>query len=78
MSLTLNPPEKKRPVLHQRIDELPDEDLDLVERMLARLEMDRLWRQVQDGFTQDWAAGRYERLDEIIQEVRTELRQRAA
>jgi hypothetical protein len=65
-------------LLHQLIDELPAEELDLVERLLARLEMDRLWQQVQEGFTQDWAEGKYTQLDEIIRDVRTELKQRAA
>jgi hypothetical protein len=65
-------------VLHKLIDELPAEELDLVERLLARLEMDRLWQQAQEGFTLDWAEGKYARLDEIIRDVRTELKQRAA
>jgi len=29
------------------------------------------------GFTEDWDAGKYARLDEIIREVRAELKQRA-
>ncbi len=71
-------PEVLRPLLHQRIDELPVEELDLVERVLARLEMDRLWQQVQEGFTQDWADGKYTRLDDIIREVRSTLKAQAA
>lgn len=67
--------EMKRPVLHQFIDELPAEELELVERLLARLEMNRLWQQVQEGFTQDWAEGKYARLDDIIRDVRAELNQ---
>jgi len=68
------PPEQKRPVLHKLIDELPAEELELVERLLARLEMDRLWKEVREGFTQDWADGKYMKLDEIIHEVRMELK----
>ena len=71
-------PELKRPTLHKLIDELPAEEIDLVEHVLARLEMDRLWQQVRAGFTQDWVDGKYARLDELIQEVRAELNQRAA
>lgn len=78
MSPTLTPPERKRPVLHKLIDELPAEELDLVERLLARLEMDRLWQQVQEGFTQDWTKDKYARVDEIIRDVRTEMKQRTA
>lgn len=73
-----SPPEQKRPVLHKLIDELPAEELELVERLLARLEMDRLWKEVREGFAQDWSDGKYSRLDEIICEVRTDLKQRAA
>jgi|GEM_PF-1530976 len=67
-------PEQKRPVLHKLIDELPAEELELVERLLARLEMDRLWKEVRQGFTQDWADGKYMKLDEIIREVRMDLK----
>lgn len=73
-----SPPEQKRPVLHKLIDALPAEELELVERLLARLEMDRLWKEVSEGFTQDWTEGKYGRLDEIIREVRADLSQRAA
>lgn len=72
------PPDQKRPALHRLIDDLPAEDLALVEQVLARLEMDRLWKGVQEGFTADWEAGKYQRLDEVIQEVRADLQQRAA
>ncbi len=65
-------------MLHKLIDELPAEELDLVERLLARLEMDRLWQQVQEGFTQDWTKDKYARVDEIIRDVRTEMKQRTA
>lgn len=71
-------PEQKRPVLHELIDALPAEELELVERLLARLEMDRLWKDVREGFTQDWAEGKFARLDEIIGEVRADLRTRSA
>jgi hypothetical protein len=47
------------------------------ERFLARLEMHRLWKGVREGCTEDWDAGKYARLDEIIREVRAELKQRA-
>jgi hypothetical protein len=71
-------PEQKRPVLHELIDALPAEELELVERLLARLEMDRLWKDVREGFTADWAAGKFVRLDEIIGEVRADLKKCSA
>ena len=77
MNAPITSPEQKRPVLHRLIDALPAEDLELAERFLARLEMHRLWKEVREGFTEDWDAGKYARLDEIIREVRAELKQRA-
>ena len=71
-------PEQKRPVLHELIDALPAEELELVERLLARLEMDRLWKDVREGFTQDSAEGKFARLDEIIGAVRADLKKRSA
>ncbi len=71
-------PEQKRPVLHELIDALPAEELELVERVLARLEMDRLWKDVREGFTADWAEEKFARLDEIIGEVRADLKKRSA
>ena len=71
-------PEQQRPVLHELIDALPAEELELVERLLARFKMDRLWKDVREGFTQDWTEGNFAWLDEIIEEVRTDLRERGA
>jgi hypothetical protein len=68
--------EQKRPALHKLIDELPADELELVEHLLARLETDRLWKEVSEGFTKDWADGKYDR--EIIREVRADLKRRAA
>lgn len=65
-------------MLHELIDALPAEELDLVERLLARLEMVRLWKDVRKGFTRDWEEGKFVRLDEIIGEVREDLRKRSA
>jgi hypothetical protein len=60
------------------IDNLPDEDLRVAELVLGRLEMDRLWKEVREGFDNDWAAGKYEKLDEVIREVRESLKSHAA
>lgn len=71
-------PEHKRPALHQLIDSLPAEELEFVEKLLARLEMDRLWKELRQGFAQDFADGKFSRLDEIISEVRADLKKRSA
>ena len=62
-------PEQRLPFLHRMIDDLPAEELEVVELVLARLEMDRLWKEVREGFDEDWASGKYDRIDEVIQEV---------
>ena len=72
------PREQRLPVLHRMIDDLPDEELQVAELVLARLEMDRLWKEVREGFDNDWASGKYEKLDEVIREVRENLKTHAA
>ena len=71
-------PEQKRSVLHEPIDALPAEELELVERLLAPLKMDRLWKDVREGFTRNSAEGKFARLDEIVGEVRVDLKKRSA
>lgn len=71
-------PEQKRPALHRLIDDLSATELELVEKVLARIEMDRLWNETREAFTADWADGKYDRLDEVIRQVRADLKQRAA
>lgn len=72
------PPAERLPMLHRMIDDLPLEELEIVEHVLARLEMDRLWKEVREGFNTDWKTGKYERLDEVIREVREGLKPNAA
>ena len=72
------PPEQRLPLLHKMIDDLPPEELEVVEHVLGRLEMDRLWKDVREGFSSDWEAGKYEKLDEVIREVRQSLKPHAA
>jgi hypothetical protein len=40
--------------------------------------MDRLWKEVREGFDNDWTTGKYEKLDEVIREVRESLKSHAA
>jgi hypothetical protein len=71
-------PASNRIALLKKIESLPEEDAAVVEQVLARLEMDRLWKELRAGFADDWAKGKYDRLDEVIREVRADLRRRAA
>jgi hypothetical protein len=70
--------EQRLPALHRLIDELPPAELEIVEQVLARLEMERLWKKVREGFDTDWAAGKYDKIDEVIREVRESLKTHAA
>lgn len=70
--------EQRLPALHRLIDELPPEELEIVEQVLARLEMKRLWKEVREGFDTDWAAGKYDKIEEVIREVRESLKTHAA
>lgn len=72
------PQEQRLPSLHRMIDDLPADDLEIVELVLIRLEMDRLWKEVREGFDKDWASGKYDRIDEVIREVRESLKPHAA
>lgn len=58
----------------KKIEALTDEDAVVVESVVARLEMDLLWKEMRAGFAADWAEGKYDRLDEVIREVRADLR----
>lgn len=70
--------EQKLPVLHRMIDDLSADELVILELVLARLEMDKLWKDVREGFTEDWETGKYQRVDEVIREVRDSLKSNAA
>jgi hypothetical protein len=63
-----------RNALLKKIEALPDEDAVVVEGVVARLEMDPLWKEMRAGFAADWAEGKYDRLDQVIREVRADLR----
>jgi hypothetical protein len=78
VSLLLFSHEQKWSVLYELLNALPAEELQLVERVLTRLEIDRLWKNVREVFTQDWEQGKFARLDGIIGEVRADLRKRIA
>ena len=52
------PPQELRPLLHQKIDSLADEDLADVHRRLLELEAQRLTAELGREFADDWATGR--------------------
>lgn len=74
MSATLPVPKNLRPELIRRIEDLPEEDLLLVNEVLLHAEKDRLWREISTEAEAERLSGRWDRLTEIIQEARARLR----
>ena len=77
--LTLPPsPGELRPLLHAKIERLPDEDVAVLHHIALELELESLSRQVDEAFDEARAAGRLARLPEIIREARAAVRARTA
>jgi hypothetical protein len=68
--------EALRADLAEKLDQLDTENLAVVHHVLLEIEKERLWKDFSTGMAEDWAAGKYDRLDEIIREARAALRQR--
>ncbi len=67
-------PKNLRPDLIRQIEALPDEDLLLVNEILLHAEKDRLWREISSEAEEERASGRWDKLPEMIEEVRSRLR----
>ncbi len=59
-----------------RLDKLPDECVAVLHDLALELEMRAAWQEFSQGMAADWAAGKYERLDEAIREARAAIRAR--
>jgi hypothetical protein len=67
-------PKELRPLLHRKLDELPDADLDKVHRFLLQQEIGRLMESISEGI--DEAAARGEMTPESIEQSIREHRAR--
>lgn len=67
-------PQKLRPEIIQRINAMDGESLLLLHRLLLRMEKEQLWRELSLEAEADRRAGKFDRLPNIIREVRAELR----
>lgn len=65
---------KLRPEIIQRVEAMDDESLLLLHRVLLRLEKERLWRELSAEAEADRRAGNFDRLSEVINEARAEIR----
>jgi hypothetical protein len=63
-------PDVLRPALIKQIENLDESDLATVQRVLQLLEKERLWSELSDAAEQDRLSGKFDRLPEIIREVR--------
>ena len=67
-------PKDLRPELIRKIESLSEEDLHLVHEVLLHTEKERLWRGLSSEMAIEHEAGKFERLPELIREVRAELK----
>lgn len=74
MEATFLEPRKLRPDIIQRIEAMDDAGLLLLHRLLLRLEKEQLWRELSAEAEGNRRAGKYDRLAEIIREVRADAR----
>ncbi len=74
MSTVLPQPSTLKPDLIQRSEAMSDLDLQLVHEVLLHADKDRLWREISADAENDRLSGKWERLPEIITEVRSKLR----
>ena len=74
MSTVLPQPSTLKPDLIHRIESMSEEDLRLVHEVLLHTEKDRVWREISTEAEDERNSGKWERLPEIINEVRSQLR----
>ncbi len=75
MPATIPAPGELRPDLIRRIETMSDDELQLVHSVLLHAEKDRLWAEISARAEEERVTGAFERLPQIIEEVRRELRQ---
>jgi hypothetical protein len=75
MLRTIPQPSTLKPDLIHRIEAMCEEDLRLVHEVLLHAEKDRLWREISTDSEKERIEGKWEKLPEIITEVRSQLRQ---
>ncbi len=68
-------PKDLREQMLERLATASEEDLVLVHEILLHAEKDRLWHEIQADAEAEQKAGKWDRLPEIIREVRARLRQ---
>jgi hypothetical protein len=67
-------PDVLRQNLRDQLDDLPDEGIVVLHNLALELQLRSAWTTFSEGVTADWAAGKYERLEEALKEAREALR----
>jgi len=67
-------PEVLRQNLRDQLDDLPDEGIVVLHKLALELQLRSAWSKFSEGVTADWEAGKYERLDEALQDARQAVR----
>ena len=60
-----------RPLLQNKIDHMTDDQVQKLHRVMQKLEAQQLWDEVKADGARDRAEGKFDRLNEVIAEVRT-------
>ena len=62
-----------RPLLHEEVDRMPPDDLEVLHRVALQLELDRVSASLDFAFDEDRRRGRLDALPGIIQAARAAL-----
>jgi hypothetical protein len=68
------PPERLKPVLHEKIERMNGEQLALLDRVLLQLEVEQAADHLSEAFDTDDAEGRFRHVAELIRQFRAEHR----
>ncbi len=68
------PPEKLKPLLHEKIDRMNGGQLALLDRVLLQLEAEEAADRLSKAFDADHAAGKLGRVAELVRQFRAEHR----
>jgi len=67
-------PEKLKPVLHEKIERMNDEQLSVVSQVLLQVEAEELADRLNEGFDKDREQGKLRRISELVKQFRAEHR----
>ena len=68
------PPEKLKPVLHEKIERMNGEQLMLLDRVLLQLEAEQAADRLSEVFDADHSQGKLRRVAELVRQFRAEHR----